>query len=358
MTDTAQSLTGTAETDAIAQAADAFKAFTTPVAERARAADGKFVSQAPAEPEEEIETTDEGQPEAVEESEVEQEDEAEAADEVQPEPVEMPSSWAKEDAEIWSALTPEAQARIREREGERDTAVNLKFQEAANIRKANEALIAEAQANREKFIKAADDVLALVALDRPTPQQFGAGTGNYDRESYDLAVSQYEQASQVVETVRQQREAALAQQQSEAEAVDKAAFDEVESQFRPKLLALVPELTDPQKAGQTIGEIARYAIDNGIPEHVFADPRFAARVTSPELTMAWKAMQWDKQQAAKGRVQPVAQARPASPTVKPGVATSRTAIEHQKRQKNMERLDREGSVEAGAAFFKDVFKGK
>ena len=59
-------------------------------------------------------------------------DEAEAPDEGQPEPVDMPASWSKEDAETWSALPADAQAKIAEREGQREQAVNAKFQESAN----------------------------------------------------------------------------------------------------------------------------------------------------------------------------------------------------------------------------------
>jgi hypothetical protein len=54
--------------------------------------------------------------------------------------------------------------------------------------------------------------------------------------------------------------------------------------------------------------------------------------------------------AAKAKVQPKAP-KPAAPVVRPGVATPKSAVEQQQRKKAFERLDREGSVEAGAAAF-------
>jgi hypothetical protein len=61
----------------------------------------------------------------------------------------------------------------------------------------------------------------------------------------------------------------------------------------------------------------------------------------------------DKMMSAKAKVQPRA-AKPAAPAVRPGVATSRSGIEASRRKEVTDRLAREGSVEAGAAFFKTL----
>jgi len=352
MEDTAQPVTA-AETDPMAAAAEAFKVALGQSEPRKREPNGQFApSIADGGTGAKIEATEEAQEAdaGAESQEVDQVTD-EAADEAQPEDVALPTSWPAEHAETWQTLPAEAKAVIADREAQRDAAVNAKFQEAANVRRANEALIAEAQANREKFIQAADEVQALVRLDRPTPEQFGAGTGQYNREAYDLAVSQYEQATQIVEQVRAQREQAFAQQNEELETAERQAFESVEGQFRPKLLELIPDLASPEKQGAVIQEIARYAIDNGIPERVFTDPKLAGRVTSPELTMAWKAMQFDKQQAAKGRVVPKAAKAPA-PTVRPGAQPTRSSIQNQQYQKDTQRLAKSGSVEDGAAVWK------
>ena len=353
MTDTPQPATaGETEvaSDPIADAMAAFKA-ADGKSDKPRNERGQFA------PAQEIEAAPESEEEEGEAQITAEEEGGDGtAEEAQPE-TPLPTGWNPENAEMWSTLPPEARAYIAQREGERDSAVNAKFQEAANLRKANEAVIREANENREKFLRAADDVLSLVSLERPTPQQFGAGTGQYDREGYDLAVAQYEQAARTIESVRQQREQILAQQEEDALKADRAAFESVESQFRPKFVELVPDVGVPEKVGPIIREIADYAVKNGIPENVFSNPQIAARVTTPELMMAWKAMQFDKLQAAKTRVEPKAQKAPA-PALKAGAATSRQGQQYVQRQKNIDRLSREGSIEAGAAVFKDIFAGR
>jgi GH24 family phage-related lysozyme (muramidase) len=56
-----------------------------------------------------------------------QDGEDEAAEEAQPDAVAMPASWSREDERLWSTLSPEAQARIAEREGQRDAAISLAY---------------------------------------------------------------------------------------------------------------------------------------------------------------------------------------------------------------------------------------
>lgn len=90
---------------------------------------------------------------------------------------------------------------------------------------------------------------------------------------------------------------------------------------------------------------------------MFTDPNTAKRVTSAELLIAEKARRYDEMVAAQGRVKPKGP-KPATPPVRPGVTTPRSAIEHTKRKQNYDRLARSGSVEDGAAVFKDLFKGK
>src|SRR3546814_20241242 len=75
----------------------------------------------------------------------------EAAEEAQPEPVEMPASWSKDDAELWASLPPETQAKLAERIGQQEVGVNSKFQELATARKATEAQLAKANANRDAY---------------------------------------------------------------------------------------------------------------------------------------------------------------------------------------------------------------
>jgi hypothetical protein len=128
---------------------------------------------------------------------------------------------------------------------------------------------------------------------------------------------------------------------------------EIESRTRPALLKDVPGLADPATFRASIDPIIQYAIANGIPESVFADPEQAKYVTSAQIHMAWKAQQFDEMQKAKAKVQPKA-AKPAAPPVRPGVATSKSAVEATQRKAAMERLTRSGSIQDAAAIFKNA----
>jgi len=263
--DTAQPAMAADPNVQLANAAEAFKAFTSeaPI-ERPRDDKGRF---APAEGEQDL---DEGELEPEAEDDVEQEAEAEADEESQPEPVEMPTSWSKEDAELWESLPADAQGKIAEREAQREQAVNQKFQEAANVRKETETQLAEANANRDAYKQAIDEVLSLVSPVKPDPRAYGAGTGNYNREAYDLAVLEFEQQSTLVTQLRQQQQAIAAQQEEETARAYQAEIAAIEEVARPRFVADVPELTDPAKAPQVLSDIVQYAIEAGIPPSVNA----------------------------------------------------------------------------------------
>ena len=354
MSDTAQPLAAENDGAQIDNAANAFKSFLNPAPAQPRDDQGRFApTSEEAEPEEDL---TEEQPTG--EYEDEAEDTEEAADEAQPDAVDMPSSWSKDDAEAWNSLTPEAQAIVLKREQERDAAVNAKFQEAANIRKANEAIVNEANANRDRYAAAIDEVLSMVQFSEPNPVEYGLGTEHYDRESYDLAVYQYRQAQATVSQLQQQRQQLAAQQAQQAEMERQTAHAAIEQVAWPKFLADVPDLADQSKGRQIVADVVAYAKQSGIPEYVFDDPEQAKNLTSAELHLAWKAMQYDLEKAAKMRVKATnPPPKPASPAIKPGGVTPRQTVQANRLNKANERLRNEGSVEAGAAVFKQLFKG-
>lgn len=354
MSDTAQPMLA-AENVAINEGADAFKAFLTPKDEQPRDETGKFAAVEQEEEEEIAEPADE----ADEAGHDEDEGDDEAADEAQPEATPMPKSWGAEDRDVWDALPPEAQAKIAEREGQRDTGLNQKLQEVANQRKAIEGQLAEANANRDQYAQAIDTVLSLVQPQKPTPYDFGYGSENYDRDAYDIAITQYDQQNQFIGNLMQQRQAIAAQQAEEANKAHAARHAEIEGQWFPKLLDAVPELKEPAKSAETVNSIIRYAIESGIPEEAFASPDAAKSLTSAEMLIAWKAMMYDKGRAAAKRVQETAKPapKPTGPAVKPGVQVSRQSVERNRLGRAQQRLATEGSVEAGAAVFKHYFKG-
>jgi hypothetical protein len=180
-------------------------------------------------------------------------------------------------------------------------------------------------------------------------------SADYNPDAYHLANAQFEQTSEWLESVKQQRQQIAAQQYQEETQAEQAYIAQVEQQFRPALLKDIPALSDPAKQGPALNELVSYAVSQGIGEHVFKDPEIANRITSPELHMAWKAMQYDKMMSAKAKVTPKA-AKPAAPPVRPGVATSRSATDASQRKAISDRLARSGSVQDGAAMWKHFSK--
>jgi hypothetical protein len=350
MTDTAQPIEA-AETasDPLAAAADAFKTFNreAPVPERPRDELGRFAPT-----QEEIEAAE--TPEGAEATESQDETQVteEAAEEAQPEAVDLPPSWPSELAEEWQTLPAPVRDKIVTREAEREAAVNAKFQEAANVRKANEALITEANTNAQRFAEASDMVLNLIQPQRPSTSMLIPGSHDYNPDAYHLQNAQADEAERAIQSIQQQRQQAIAQLQKDAESREAQAIAEIEAKTRPLLLKDVPELTDPAKQPAALTSLVQYAVSQGIPEYVFTDPEIARGVTSAQLHITWKAQQYDKMVAAKAQVQPKAQ-KPAAPVVRPGVATPKSAVEQAKRKQQLERLGREGSIEAGAAVWKN-----
>lgn len=347
MTDTAQ-LSGAAETDPNAQldnAADAFKTFLNPASTQPRDDTGKFASE---QPEENAEAEE---PEAVEAEgdEAEETEEEEAAEEAQP----LPPSWGAEDSELWNSLPPEAQARIAEREGERDRGLSLKLQESANARKTAELAAKEAQTKREEYLRALETVESIYKVPKPDPRAFGHGTPQYNEAAFGAALAKYEQNATALAQLMEQRDAIRKQ----AEEEDATAFSDWkqqhEAEYAPKLLADVPELKDAQKADPVLRELVSYAIAQGIPEGVFAEDS-QDEITSGQLHILWKAQQFDKLRSAKVDAKP----KPASPAVRPGVSSPRSAQRAVRQQKAIDRLAREGTVQAGAEVFKNFFKGQ
>lgn len=348
--DTAQPILA-AENVALENAADAFKAFLNPQPAQPRDDAGRFASQD--EPEAEIADAEDGQEEdagePVDAGDDDEQQVDEAAEEAQPEAPDMPSSWSKEDAELWAALPAEAQAKIAEREAQRDAGLNAKLQEAANARKLVEQQAAEANANRDAYARAIDEVIGLVSYPEPNPADFGMGTENYDRDSYDMAVYNWRQLQGQLQTLVQQRQSIAAQQAQEAEQARKIAFDEVEQSSWPKFVGDVPDLADPTKGRKVISELVQYAEGLGFPRDMFA----AGNVNSREMHLIWKAQQYDRIKAAETRVKASnPPPKPAAPAVKPGGVTPRATVQANRLSNAQARLAKEGSVEAGAAVFK------
>jgi hypothetical protein len=254
----------------------------------------------------------------------------------------MPKSWSKDDVELWHNLPPEAQARIAEREGQRDAAITSKFQEVAETRKAYEARLAEANASRDKWAQDYDLLLSELSLPKPDPRQYGAGPGAYNREAYDLAMIEWEETTSKLGSLKQQREAIRAQQQREELEGWNVRKEAIEAEFRPRLLSTVPELTGPQ-GGKVLQELVDWGIAQGLPPETFA-PDNHAFITSAELRILALAKKAADAEGTSQKVPPRKQ-----PAIRPGVSTPRSAQKTVQRHKAMERLQSENSLEAAVA---------
>lgn len=338
-----------AENVALDDAASAFKAFTDPAPAQPRNDRGQFAALSEeAEEDDELPVAQDAE-DGIDDTDDDEQEVDEAAEEAQPDAVDMPSSWGKEDAELWQSLPADAQAKIAEREAQREAGLNSKLMEAANVRKAIEAQAAEANANRDAYAQAIDAVVGLIATPKPDPARYGLGTENFDRDSYDIALYNWEQTQGQVQSLLQQRQAIAAQQEQEAQAARQSAFQEVEQAAWPKFVETVPELADPVKGRQIIADLVQYAVAEGLPQEVFQ----AGTVNSHEMRLLWKAQQYDRIKSAETRVKAGnPPPKPASPPVRPGGVTPRATVQANRLGKAQSRLAKEGSIDAGAAVFK------
>lgn len=352
MTDTAQPMAA----DPVATAAEAFKVSLGQTDTALRDDGGRFAKPEPeGEPEEEIDAEGEGvEPEPEAESDTDTDDDDEAADEAQPDAIAMPVSWAKDDGEIWAALPPEAQAKIAEREGQRDIAVNQKFQAAANLRTQNEAIIRSAAESRDTFAQLAQMTINMIKPVEPSITMLDYNSNDYDPDQYHMQRAQFDQQTALVKDLStRQQQAAQAREQDE-KAQEMARYNHINASTYDAFARAVPEVSDQAKAPGVIKNLIDYAVAQGAPAEMFQTP-----TTALEWHMLWKASEYDRLQAATKRVgnTPAPEVSKAQPGLRPGVTTTRSATKQAQMAKNMKRLSQSGTIEDGAAIWKQYLKG-
>ena len=344
-----------AETDPVATAADAFKvSLGQAEPPKLRDESGRFAAET-ADEGEEIE--DEGEALEAEpepESDTDTEDDGEeAADEAQP-ATPMPVSWAKDDGELWATLPPEAQAKIAEREGQRDIAVNQKFQAAANLRTQNEAIIRHAAESRDTFAQLAEMTLSVIRPVEPSITMLDYNSNDYDPDQYHLQRAHFEQQTALVRDLQTRQQQAAQAREQDAKAQETARYNQINASTYDAFAQSVPDVADQAKAPAVLKDLIDYAVAAGAPAEMFQTP-----TTALEWHMLWKAQQYDKLQAATKRVGdvPAPKAAKAQPGVRPGVTTTRSASRQAQMDKSMRRLSQSGSIEDGAAIWKLALKG-
>ncbi len=339
--DTAQPFMA-AETDKTAQienAADAFKNFIDEVPpQQPRKENGQFAA-----PEDELDHA-EAPLEAVEGDDLDEVEEAEAAEEpAQP----LPPSWPADKAELWESLPADTQAYLAERDAEQNRAVQAKFQESANARKEALAVKAEADAKRNELANHLQMAVTLLQGAEPDPVDYGLGTGQYNREAYEVAVYQYAQNQKLLEQANGQLSQIQSEEAQEAEAAYRQYLETSNEQWAPRFIEEVPDITDNAKAAAIFDGLFKYAVENGVPAEEFEGDRLT-RIPLSQMRLLWKAQQYDNLLSNPPQARPKA----ASPAVRPGVSSPRSAQKAARTKQVRDRLAREGSIEAGAAVWK------
>lgn len=292
------------------------------------------VEQQPAEtPEPEIsaESTAEDAPEPQEAVEGEQQADPEAPVEATP----APAWWTAEQKARFADLPADVQQIIAATEGNREQATSKAKQEAAEARKRADAELAgvtELSKSLAEFLPKAVETFQSrwEGVDwAALPAQVGA------EEAFRLkALFDQEQV-----TLRQ-----VAVEKTKADELAHATFVKAEME---RLAELAPPLVDPKDGPKLRSEVANYLMEGGIGADAIK------YISASEMTVAWKAMQWDRAQAGlKARPAP----QPAPKALKPssGQATNSTTRSAEEASK---RLSATGSINDAVAFLRASRRG-
>lgn len=252
--------------------------------------------------------------------------------------IKPPASWAKDAQEAFAKLPPDLQEVVAAREKERESFANTKAQEAAQARKEREELLSFATQEVAKTLRMAQDAiegefagidwLALQASDPITWAQMDA-----------LRKQRLEKIAGL-----QQHAQALSEEQSRVQAAQvQATLQEEAAKVMPVIKKMVGESFTPEQYRK---DITTYLTSNGVPEELVGRMQ-----NGWELTLATKAMLYDKMQKAKDQATEKVASAPKvqKPGSKPMVAeTGRT----QKIKAASARLDKTGSIADAVALLR------
>jgi len=243
-------------------------------------------------------------------------------------PVKPPHSWDADAREVFAKLPPEAQEIIAGREAERDRAVSLAQQEAAEARRGAQAAAEAAPYLEEALQRAAQlfqsqydgvDWLAWAAQD---PEGAQAARQDYERQAG--ALEQMEDARQTAEALHYQ------------------SFLAQEAAALPKL---APELTDPREGPARKAKLGGFLLEQGF------SPGRIAHASAADLAIAYDAMRWRE---ARAGLKPPSSHETAAEhrTVRPTAAQAPRSTQARRTSDALARLSRSGSVDDAVAYLK------
>lgn len=229
-----------------------------------------------------------------------------------PEPetaIEAPHFWSAEQKAKFAALPADMQQYVLDNDRQAQRTVSARLEEAANARKAADA---EAQT-----FKALADKIATVAeradetfADRWsgfTPQVW-ADLAREDPTRYTQLKAQHEADRDAVQQAKTARDA--------VQQVERAKWV---TEQEERLKTLAPELADPVKGSANRGAVAEYLKSNGVAEQDLEN------VGALEVSIAWKAMQYDKSLTAL-KSKPAAERAPVRPAAAAQSSSQNSAL--------------------------------
>lgn len=235
----------------------------------------------------------------------------EDSEEVEPErpAIEPPHFWSAEAKARFGELPYELQLVVQENEKAGSKATTQKLEEASLAKKAAEAKAEALTGLAERIAAAAEqaettfadrwagmDQAAWLKLSRENPQQYIQLKAQHDAET--AAVQQAKTAKDAASQVQH------AQWVSEQEAM---------------LKAIAPELADPVKGPANRSAVAEYLKSQGVVEQALSN------VGALEVSIAWKAMQYDKGRTAL-KPRPAAEKAPVRPAASPSQSPQSSAL--------------------------------
>lgn len=250
---------------------------------------------------------------ADDEAEPEEDTGDEEGDDSEPqEAIAPPPFWNADAKERWTKLDPDTQAYVLEREQQRDAATQRTLQEAANARKASEA---EAQ-------RVSAFVAHLNELSQRVDQVFATEWASVNWS--ELSQTDPAEYVRLQEVYRQDQADKLALQQSKLQAEQLARQSMLMEEAR-RLQQINPELASNPQA---VGEVGVWLRDQGFPSETLND------ISAVELSIAHKAMMYDRLKAQDFKPTPAAQqpAKSSGKALKPSAVGTREAPQTQRKQ--------------------------
>lgn len=247
--------------------------------------------------------------------------EEEAEEEVEPvEALTPPAYWSKDAKAKFAELTPELQAVVLSQEGPREAATAKAKQEAAEEVKAARAQLAGVQTLAQQLETFLPEALETFQQRWGEPdweatiKQYGAEQAAILRARYDKEQSQLAHLATTTQKAKAEAHQAFMLEQFE-----------VLSTLDPEL---APDVKDPRKGSELRKDVVTYLAAAGV------DQDSLAQISAVELSLAKKAMLWDRaQEAAKAKkkaapAQPVQRQQPVQQrrvTPKPGARPAGSA---------------------------------